>query len=136
MRYDIQKNIFDGIEMLPDIVDTPIWKDYDPIFSIDREARHSETLRLIVALYNAVSKRDNYYQEHTPTAFGDPEYSFRSGLVQGILQAGNIEERHRGGKTVFLKGRRIILTVENLKRPVSYYEAKKDNYETLKALGF
>ena len=129
MAYTVHKIVDDDNEWLPDIVDTPIWQDYD-----DFDA--TKSVRLVAALYRAVAERDNYYQENTPTAFGDPEYRYAYGVVHGIMLAEEIEETEYDGKLIFRKGKRTILVVDKLNRPRGFYEAKMDNAKTLLALGF
>ena len=70
--------------LLPDITDTEIFKDY--------ENNQSDYMRCIYFLYIALSKRENYYQLYSPTAFGNTEYARLDGFVCGILQATGWEE--------------------------------------------
>lgn len=129
MAYIVHKIVDDGNEWLPDIVDTPIWDDFDEIGA-------PKSMRVVAALYRAVAERDNYYQENAPTAFGDPEYKLAYGIAHGIMLAEEIEEIEADGKRIFRKGKRIILVVDKLIRPKLYYEALRDNAETLRAFGF
>lgn len=79
MLYIIHKYI-DGVELLPDITETPLWKDYD---SFDCTPQH----RRICVLYQLLAKRENYYQFYSPTAYGNPDYSMYCGEVSGFLNA-------------------------------------------------
>lgn len=81
--YKIEKIILDGLELLPDITYTHIWNDYD----FTDANKCSKRVRLAAILYDAISKRENYYQINSPTMFGNPEYRYLCGLVNGILQA-------------------------------------------------
>lgn len=128
MAYKVRKIVDCDIEFLPDIVETSIWKDFDEIGA-------PRSVRLVAALYKAVADRENYYQENTPTAFGDPEYKLAFGIAQGIMIAGEIEERVRTGKMFFYKGKRLILVVEKPMRTKYYYEALSDIRKTREALG-
>lgn len=63
--------------LLPHIAETDIFSDY--------EKNPSDYMRCLYWLYVALSKRDNYYEINSPTAFGDPEYTRYVGMVTGIL---------------------------------------------------
>ena len=118
----------DGFEYLPHIADTALWEAYD--------ANNGRVLGWQAAiLYQAVMERENHYQYHTPPAFGDPEYSRKSGIVTGILMATGISEELNGSQYVFKKGRRIILIVDRPKRPDSYYQHLKENNDLKEELG-
>lgn len=127
MKYEVHKCRDGEIEFLPDLLDTPIWDDYD-----DYDCPPS--VRLVAVLYRAVAERENYYQFNTPTAFGDPEYRFAFGRVFGIMEAAGITETRENGKMVFRKGRRVILVVDEIHLHESYYEAKRDIRKTLAAI--
>lgn len=129
MAYIVNKFIDNNIEFLPDLIETPIWKDFD-------ELDAPRSVRLIAALYRAVAARENYYQENTPTAFGDPEYKMAYGIAQGIMIAGEIEERARDEKLFFYKGKKLVLVVDKPKRTRYYYEALSDIAQTKRAFGF
>lgn len=79
----------------------------------------------------AVADRENYYQNNDPTAFGNHEYSVKSGIVTGICIAANISEETRDGRIVFRKGNRIILEVDKVSKPESYYEANREIREVM-----
>lgn len=78
-----------------------------------------------------VADRENYYQNNSPTAFGNPDYSVKKGIVTGIGIAANISEEAIDGRIVFRKGNRIILEVDKLNRPKSYYEANREIREIM-----
>ena len=113
-----------SVDMLPFIADTSIWSDYD----ISRPTRE---IKLIAWLYDAVQKRENYYQENTPCAFGDPKFEYLAGIVHGILQAGEIIEENKGRYIEFRRGGRVILRVDKVEKPKSYYETAKENRELM-----
>ena len=125
MGYYIQKSSDGAVELLPDIVDTPIWKDYDVI-------NCPKVVRVIAFLYEAVQKRENYYQENSPTAFGDVKYEFQVGKVLGILQAEDISEATENGCIVFRRNGNVLLRVDKVNKPRSYYEDMTDIRKTLK----
>ena len=129
MKYYVPKFIDGETELLPDITETAIFKDWDDVYA-------PKSVRIVAALYQAVADRENYYQFHTPTAFGNPDFAMMQGIVIGIARAEEIEESVRDEKLCFRKGGKIILEVDKIKRSRGYYEAKRDNAETLRALGF
>ena len=129
MKYYVQKIVDGEMELLPDIVETTIFKDWDDVYA-------PKPVRVIASLYQAVADRENYYQFHTPTAFGNPDYAMIQGIVIGIERAEEIEESVKDGKICFRKSGKTILEVDKIKLHRSYYEAKRDNAETLRALGF
>lgn len=130
MRFKIAKVNIDGVELLPDIVDTPLWPLIDP----DRAAPTERTVQ-ICGLYSAIKQRENWYQENTPTAYGDPMYSFYNGKVMGFLEAMGAEEEQQDGCIIIRRKNRVVLEVEKPSRTAAYYEAKRDIQETMSALG-
>lgn len=104
--------------LLPDITDTEIFKDY--------ENNQSDYMRCIYFLYIALSKRENYYQLHSPTAFGNTEYARLDGFVCGILQATGWEEIQDESYIIIKRNNRKILILQKLSKPQSYYEDKKE----------
>lgn len=104
--------------LLPDITDTEIFKDY--------ENNQSDYMRCIYFLYIALSKRENYYQLFSPTAFGNTDYARLDGLVCGILQATGWEEIQDESSIIIKRNNRKILTLSKLSKTQSYYEDKKE----------
>lgn len=104
--------------LLPDITDTEIFKDY--------ENNQSDYMRCIYFLYIALSKRENYYQLYSPTAFGNTEYARLDGFVCGILQATGWEESQDESYIIIKRNNRKILILQKLSKPQSYYEDKKE----------
>ena len=102
--YRIEKIMSGDTELLPDIVDTSIWKDYD-------EVNCSKSKRIIAALYKAIEQRENYYQLNSPTAFGDPQYRYYCGLVVGILQGSEMEEISNDNLIVIKRNNEKILSL-------------------------
>lgn len=111
-------NIKSEGNLLPDITDTEIFKDY--------ENNQSDYMRCIYFLYIALSKRENYYQLYSPTAFGNTDYARLDGLVCGILQATGWEEIQDESSIIIKRNDRKILTLQKLSKPRSYYEDKKE----------
>lgn len=126
--YIIHKNIDDDLETLPDITETPIWKEYD-------DMQCSKNVKLLANLYMAIQKRENYYQLNTPTAYGDPQYMYHCGMVIGILQASDMEEIAENNCIIIKKNNRRVLIIEKVKRAKAYYECKKEISELMKSLG-
>ena len=124
MKFYIPKETIDGIDRLPDITETEIWKHYDTLNPKKNDV-------LIAQLYMAVMKRENYYQDYTPTAFGDPNYTLNCGIVIGIETTANISEKAIDGRIVFRKCNRVILEVDKVNRPKSYYEASREIREIM-----
>ena len=104
--------------LLPDITDTEIFKDY--------ENNQSDYMRCIYFLYIALSKRENYYQLYYQTAFGNTEYARLDGFVCGILQATGWEEIQDESYIIIKRNNRKILILQKLSKPQSYYEDKKE----------
>lgn len=128
MGYIVKKDTTGTVERLPYITETPIWQDFDC-------ATPSKPAVLAALLYSAVADRENYFQDYTPTPFGNPRHEYLAGLVHGIKLAAGIEEETADGRLIFRKGKRKVLVVDKVRRPASYYEAAKDNAETLRAFG-
>ena len=128
--YKVEKIISGSLELLPDIVDTPIWEDFD-VFN----NKCTKTVRLVGGLYKAIEQRENYYQLNSPTAFGDPQYRYYCGLVSGILQGAELEEVNEDEKIIIKRNNRKILIVDKIKHSQAYYDSVKENSNTLRELG-
>ena len=124
MSFYIPKVTIDGIDHLPDIGETELCQYLEM-------GKPTKSIELAIKLYMAVADRENYYQNNDPTAFGNTDYSVKSGIVTGIGIAANISEETRDGRIVFRKGNRIILEVYKVNRPESYYEANREIREIL-----
>lgn len=123
----IHKTEFDGNEVLPDITQTELlalWEDPEC----------TQRIRRIAALYQAVAARENYFQNYTPSAFGNPEYSRLCGIVEGFRQALELTEEHTEDEILFKRGNRIFLAVDKIHLRRSYYEECKEIRETFDAL--
>ena len=128
----IEKCVHDGTELLPDITETPLWSARD----IDTASLHTPTERRLALLYECVAERENYYQINSPTAFGNPDYERLCGIVAGILAALDINERTENNRIVFRRGNKMVLAVDKLKKPDSYYAELTEIRHTRKNLGF
>ncbi len=74
----------------------------------------------------------NYYIENTPDAFGNAPYARLDGFMNGYI-AGLGMELERGKEVWNIrKGKRVILQIEVPQKPKAYYEAVKDNEETIR----
>lgn len=129
--YRIEKIISGDIELLPDIVDTPIWNEHD----IFNNSKVSKRVQLLAALYKAIEQRENYYQLNSPTAFGDPQYRYYCGVVVGFLQGMELEETVEDEKIVIKGSNRKIMIIDKVKRPKSYHDSLKEINDTLNELG-
>lgn len=127
MSFYIPKVTIDGIDHLPDIGETELCQYLEM-------GKPTKSIELAIKLYMAVADRENYYQNNDPTAFGNPDYSVKSGIVTGIGIAANISEEARDGRIVFRKGNRIILEVDKVSKPESYYEANREIRDIIDSL--
>lgn len=127
------KKFVDGVEYLPDVVDTPLWDLINP----DKFYRTKKSDRQIARLYEAIAKRENYFQEYSPTAFGNPDYERIAGTVDGILVAMEAYETEANGQIVIRMAQsgKKILVVDKVKRPKSYFEEERENKELREAFG-
>lgn len=128
--YSIQKNTDTGVELLPDITDTPIWGDYNPEIN-----NTNKTTRVIAKLYMAIQQRENYYQKFSPTAYGDPQYTRYVGEVIGILTATEWEEEMTEELIIIKKNKRKILVIDRVKRTQSYYNDIREISKLKRELG-
>lgn len=129
--YRIEKIMSVDTELLPDIVDTPIWNEQD----IFNNSKVSKRVQLLAALYKAIEQRENYYQLNSPTAFGDPQYRYYCGIVVGFLQGMELEEIVEDEKIVIKGSNRKIMIIDKVKRPKSYHDSLKEINDTLNELG-
>lgn len=114
----IKKIMCGDIEILPDLVDTPLWKAICPEYCSNSTKRD----RQIAGLYRAIADRENYFQENTPTAFGNPEYNLYMGTVRGYIQALELEETVENEQIVIRKNGRKMLVIDKIKRSDAYYQ--------------
>lgn len=129
--YRIEKIMSGDTELLPDIVNTPIWNEHD----IFNNSKVSKRVQLLAALYKAIEQRENYYQLNSPTAFGDPQYRYYCGVVVGFLQGMELEEIVEDEKIVIKGSNRKIMIIDKVKRPKSYHDSLKEINDTLNELG-
>ena len=123
MPWIIKKVMCGDIEMLPPLVNTLLWRTVSPEYCL----HPSKRARQIAGLYDALQKRENYFQENSPTAFGNPEFSFLDGVVNGYLRALEFEETVENGRIIIGKyGGRATLIVDKIKKPKGYYQDFKD----------
>lgn len=125
--YKVSSVCYGNLEVLPDIVNTTIWNDYNVI-------NCSQRIRNIANLYKALVERENYFQFNTPTAFGNPQYNYHCGVVNGILIGCGFEEVVKDGKIYIYKNSKPILVVDKIKRSNDYYSCVVDNNQVLRDL--
>lgn len=128
----IRKEIIDGIEYLPDIVHTDLWPAYEETVY---KRKGTKEIRLAAGLYKHLSERENYFQENTPTAFGNPKYNELCGLVSGFIQGSEMVIKETDDEFVVCRGRKVVLIVDKIKRNPAYREAARENAEILRDLG-
>lgn len=104
--------------LLPDITETDIFSDY--------EKNPSDYMRCLYWLYVALSKRENYYEINSSTAFGDPEYTRYVGMITGILMVTGWEEIVTEDQVIIKNKKRKILVVDRIKRSESFYKEKAE----------
>lgn len=87
---------------------------------------------IVVFFYNQLIDYAMYWQDHTPTAFGNPEYQRMEGWIYGFALAKkwNIEEQKNKIIVKTQKGKKII-ELEKMPLPESYFKAKKEIKETI-----
>lgn len=104
----------DDIELLPDAVDTVLFKNF--------EQKNTKMNRLYFNLYNAISKRENYYQLNSPTAFGNPDYSMICGIVSGLLLGNDLIEKETNGYIQIFheNSTKALLSIQKIKKTESY----------------
>lgn len=121
----IKKIIIDNIEYLPHIADTPLMDKWEYGTTTDKQK---------AVLYNAVVDRENYYQDHSVTAFGNTEYARYEGIVLGICQVLELDESATENTIVFRKNGRLFLEVDKIQRPQKYYNDRREINELLNSL--
>lgn len=119
----------DGIEFLPDEMYTPLYTKTDYVGMTKKEIRN-------IFLYRAIRDRENYYQDHTPPAFGDPNYSRLDGYMFGLAAGYGLALDITKDKIIVKteKGR-VIMVITRPKETEAYSETVKSNARTLAAFG-
>ena len=84
------------------------------------------------ALAKCVADVLNYYQENTPDAFGNATYARLDGFMNGFIFGRKCELIQEKEYWDIVKGKKIIMRIEVPKKPKSYYEAVRENRETLR----
>lgn len=136
-KYDnIIYPVFDGaVEMLPLAED---------LFTGEIADFQGTKLRNYL-VYKAIAERENYYQENTPPAFGDPKYARLDGYMFGLVQGYGLHftedsnyirifKPKRKRKDTFIELYTLIMTIRKPKKPESYYKDKteiKDAWNSL-----
>lgn len=84
----------------------------------------------VATFYNMLIDYALYWQNHTPTAFGNPDYAYLKGLIIGYATAKNwnIKENKNNIIVKNSSGRKLI-ELAILPLPDSYFEAIKENKE-------
>ena len=116
--YIIHKKVEDEIEYLPDVTETPLMEG--------DITTYSNKTNLATQLYQAIAKRENYYQFNSAPVFVDPEYARYSGIVTGILIGSGYEEVKTDTSIIIQKNGRKLLVIDRIQRRSSYYEEQKE----------
>ena len=84
----------------------------------------------IIFFYNKLIEYSLYWQLHTPTAFGNPDYNDIKGFIYGYASAKHWGILEKPEKIIVktYSGKKII-ELEILPLPDSYYESLKENAE-------
>ena len=101
----------------------------DPNELIDEKDEKSFKL---YSLAKACTDVLNYYIENTPDAFGNAPYARLDGFMQGYIAGMGMELERSAEIWTIRKGKRVILRIEVPQKPISYYQAVKDNAKTLR----
>lgn len=82
-------------------------------------------------VYEAIVKRENYYQYNDPTAFGNPDYAYLNGVLWGLIVGYglNIYETKQE-ICVYTQGHKLIMRVQRPQKTPWYKEKKKEAIET------
>ena len=73
----------------------------------------------------------NYFIENDPDAYGNAPYARLDGFMCGFMAGRGLTLKRGDAEWDIVKGKRVILRIEVPQKPQSYYEALKDNRETL-----
>ena len=119
----------DGVEFLPLETETPLYTKPDYIGMSKTELRN-------IFVYRAIQERENYFQTHTPPAFGDPHYSRLDGYVQGLIAGYGLNfQENKNWITITDEKNRIVMKIRRPEETDGYRETVWDNTKTLRELG-
>lgn len=124
----------DSVQRLPDVIDTPIFDKYQK--NEFKSTQAAKTAKMLYLVYMALSKRENYYQDNTPTAFGNPEYNYLCGVFVGLCQAYSLTEYREDDKIIIKKSDDFpLMVVDKIERTNYYHACVRDNAYTRRQLG-
>lgn len=85
--------------------------------------------------WNKLVDYATYWEIHTPTANGNPDYNTLTGFIQGFLIAKKWEMTEEPTK-IFVRTSQNRLLIEMTKRPIpqSYYDIKKEIQDCINKL--
>lgn len=116
-------------EYLPLEQDTELYTKPDYIGMSASEYRN-------ILIYRAIVERENYYQDHTPPAFGDPHYSQKDGYMLGLIHGYGLEfDEDPKEIRIKTKNGSVVMRVIRPKTTEAYKEAVRNNNITLKSFG-
>ena len=124
----------DEIQRLPEIIDTPIFKEYQETeYKTTQKAKNA---RMAYLVYMALSKRENYYQDNSPTMFGDPDYKYLCGVFIGLCQAYGFTEYREDDKILIKKSdESIFMIVDKVEKTSFYHACVREISDTRRQLG-
>jgi hypothetical protein len=112
----VKKEKEDGFEFLP----------YPEYVITSEPNTWNRSQKRVYDVYKAIRDVEMYFQENTPTAFGNPEYFRRDGFLSGVLTGYGLIYKEKNGYICIYCGKNCILKVEKLTLPESYHEEIRD----------
>ena len=85
-------------------------------------------------LWNKLVDYGNYWDLHTPTVNGNPDYMFLKGWIEGFCASKGYELAESDDKIEVYKRNRLILVMKINPKPKSYFDTKKEIDEMLNSL--
>lgn len=127
----VKKITMSGIDYLPDISETPLIEEWE---RAECDTHHPQEIKLVAQLYMAIARRENYFQDNVPTAFGNPEYSRLEGFVDGFIQGARFTLEEDEQYFIIKKGKKKVLLVEKITPNPSYYMKLQEISDTWDAI--
>lgn len=85
-------------------------------------------------LWNKLVDYGNYWDLHTPTANGNPDYMFLKGWIEGFCASKNWGLAESDDKIEVFSRNKVILAMKLNPKPQSYFNSLKEINETLNSL--
>ena len=90
----------------------------------------------IFAFMSFVEQEMNYYNDHSSTAFGNPDLARIEGIISGYCMAKGWDIVDSDGYRFIKSGNKIIFTIEIPKISQSEIDNRNDIRKTLRDMGF